>query len=44
MLARLGKHRAGKACIYVKRLTDIDMAVLEDLMTLSIADTRKRYP
>lgn len=43
MLARLGKHKAGKACIYVKRLADIDMAALEDLMKLSIADTRKRY-
>lgn len=43
LLARLGKHRAGKACVYVKRLTDVDMAVLEALAAHTVADLRKRY-
>jgi hypothetical protein len=35
LLARLGKFTTGKACIYVKRLEDIDTAVLEDLVKRS---------
>lgn len=36
LLGRLGKHTTGKACLYVKRLDDIDMAVLEELVTRSV--------
>jgi hypothetical protein len=35
LLARLGKFTTGKACIYVKRLEDIDTEVLEDLVKRS---------
>lgn len=35
-LARLGKHSTGKACLYVKKLDDIDRGVLEDMITSSI--------
>jgi hypothetical protein len=31
-LARLGKHSTGRSCIYVTRLKDVDMGVLEDLI------------
>lgn len=31
-LARLGKHKTGKACIWVKRLDDIDLGVLKELV------------
>jgi hypothetical protein len=34
---RLGTHRMGKACVYVKRLADLDLAVLEQLVTRSVA-------
>lgn len=44
LLKKLGKHKAGKGCLYVKRLDDIDMAVLEKLIRTSIAATKKRYP
>lgn len=44
LLARLGRHKAGKGCLYVKRLADIDVAVLEELVTRSVEDIRKRYP
>jgi hypothetical protein len=37
LLGRLGKHSTGKACLYVKRLSDVDMAVLRDLVELSVA-------
>lgn len=43
-LARLGKHKAGKACVYVNRLSDLDEAVLRDLIRLTIETTRARYP
>jgi hypothetical protein len=39
-LARLGKHNTGKGCLYVKKLTDIDLGALEDLARLSY-ETRK---
>jgi hypothetical protein len=29
LLARLGKHRKGKGCLYIRRLADVDEAVLE---------------
>lgn len=44
LLSRLGKHRMGKGCLYVKRLTDIDMDVLRDLCALSVTALREMYP
>lgn len=35
LFARLGKHSTSKACLYVKRLEQVDMAVLEQLVALS---------
>ena len=43
-LARLGKHRMGKSCLYFKRLADLDVNVLEALIAGSVADVRRRYP
>ena len=34
---RLGTHRMGTACLYVKRLADLDLAVLEQLVARSLA-------
>lgn len=31
-LATLGKHKMGKGCLYIKRLSDVDLAVLEQLL------------
>lgn len=44
LLARLGKHRIGKCCLYIRRLDQIDMAVLEQLAMLSWQTMAKRYP
>ncbi len=43
-LARLGKHKMGKGCLYVKRLADVDLAVLERIVTATVTLLRRRYP
>jgi hypothetical protein len=43
LLSGLGTHKMGKACLYFKRLADLDIAVLEQLLTHSVAETRRRY-
>lgn len=42
-LARLGKHKMGKSCLYIKRLADIDLAVLEQLVVGTVAELKRRY-
>jgi hypothetical protein len=44
LLKKLGTHRTGKSCLYVKRLGDVDQDVLEDLIAESLQFMRKRYP
>jgi len=44
LLSRLGKHRMGKACLYVKRMSDIDLDVLRALAEISVATLRATYP
>ncbi len=44
LLAKLGKHKIGKACLYFKRLADLDTEVLEALIAASVADTKRRHP
>jgi hypothetical protein len=36
LLARLGKHTTGKSCLYIKRLEDVDLSTLEELVRLSV--------
>lgn len=43
LLARLGRHKMGKACLSIRKLSDIDAAVLEKLITASVAETKRRY-
>ena len=44
LLARLGKHKMGKVCLYIRRLADVDPKVLEALIAGCVAETRRRYP
>ena len=44
LLARLGKHKMSKACLYFKRLADLDAQVLEALIAGSVAEVRRRHP
>lgn len=43
-LARLGPHRKGKSCLYIKALGSIDMQVLERIMAHSLSVMAERYP
>lgn len=43
LLKKMGKFTMGKACIYVKRLSDIDLAVLEELIRSTIEFLEHKY-
>ena len=43
LTSRLGKYKRGKGCLYIKKLDDIDRDVLQDLISHSVAEMRKRY-
>jgi len=43
-LARLGKHRLGKSCLYIKRLSDVDEGVLEEMVVSSLDYMDRKYP
>jgi hypothetical protein len=43
-LARLGKHKSGKACLYIKKLADVNMGVLEEITRGALAHMNERYP
>lgn len=43
MLDRLGKHKIGKSCLYINKLADIDLAVLEEMVAHSVATMRENY-
>lgn len=42
LLAKLGKHTTGKGCLYIKKLADVDVAVLEELVAAALAAKRIR--
>lgn len=44
LLAKLGKHKTGKGCVYIRRLANVDLKVLETLVSRSVAETKRRYP
>jgi hypothetical protein len=44
LMAKLGKHKRSKGCLYINKLADVDRDVLRKLVRKSIAATRKRYP
>ena len=44
LMTRLGKHTNGKTCLYIKRLSDVDLSVLEELVARSYADITGKYP
>lgn len=41
LLKKLGKHTTGKSCLYIKRLADVDMKVLRELITKSVKHMQK---
>lgn len=43
LLAQLGRHRMGKGCLYVRRLADVDMRILRQIVAGSVANVRCAY-
>ena len=43
LFEKLGKHKRGKACTYVKRLSDIDRKVLEEILAGSVAERKRNH-
>ncbi|MBE7452822.1 MAG: DUF1801 domain-containing protein [Kofleriaceae bacterium] len=43
LLRRLGPHGTGRSCLYVKRLDELDLGVLEQLVRASLDGLRRRY-
>lgn len=43
LLGKLGKHKMSKSCLYIKRLADLDVTVLEALVAASVAEVKRRY-
>lgn len=42
-LAKLGKHTMGKSCLYIKRLSDVNMEILETLIRSTYEHDKKKY-
>lgn len=43
ILTRLGKHKTGKSCLYINRLTDVDTNVLAELIRVGLDDLATRW-
>lgn len=44
ILERLGKHKLGKSCLYITKLADVDLSVLEELIRAGLEDLNRRWP
>jgi hypothetical protein len=44
LLEKLGKHKMTKSCLYIKRLSDINVEVLHQIIDLSFKSMNKKYP
>jgi len=44
MLQQLGKHKAGKGCLYIKKLDDVNLDVLQNLLASSAAHLKTIFP
>tara|TARA_R110000868_G_scaffold94728_1_gene261094 strand:+ start:963 stop:1385 length:423 start_codon:yes stop_codon:yes gene_type:complete len=43
LMAKLGKLKTGKSCLYINKLADVDLKVLETLIRKSVAYMKKKY-
>ncbi|MDA0978347.1 MAG: DUF1801 domain-containing protein [Proteobacteria bacterium] len=44
LMKKLGRHKTGKSCLYIKTLEDIDLDVLRQLIKQSVSDMQQMYP
>ena len=42
LLKQLGKHKTGKSCLYISKLEDVDMNILEELVSASVQHVKER--
>lgn len=43
LLAKLGKHKVGKSCLYINKLSDVDPDILKSMIRDSVAFMRQKY-
>jgi hypothetical protein len=43
LLSKLGKHKMAKACLSIRRLADVDLDVLEQLVVRSVAERKRDH-
>ena len=43
LMERLGKYKTGRSCLYINKLEDVDLTVLEDLIRRSLTTMSERY-
>ena len=43
LMKKLGKHSTGKVCLYIRRLADVDMKVLKQLVVASVRYAREKH-
>ena len=43
LLSKLGKHKTGKACLYINKLSDVNLDVLKEIIRQSYAQTEFKY-
>ena len=44
LMEKLGKYKTGRSCLYIKKLQDIDINILKELMKKSLLNMEKMYP
>lgn len=44
LLASFGKHKTGKACVYINKLDDVDQSILKELIRKTVDTYQKLYP
>lgn len=44
LMGQLGKYKTGKSCLYVRRLADIDLDILQELISQSVQYLKEKYP
>jgi len=42
-LPRLGKHKIGKSCLYINKLADVDLSVLEEMVQVAVDGLHEKY-
>jgi hypothetical protein len=44
LLGKLGKYKTGKACLYINKLEDVDLATLKEMVRRSVGHMARKYP